>query len=125
MKFVNEVEIDESCITNIVERMKIKNEDFEDAFEWVINEATETQKEYDCVLGVKDQIEKEVKRKLEGENKVVYFYVNTFQRFTAKIPVALSGEAEIEDYINRLLENNLCEPVSDLYEEINIDDHQH
>lgn len=125
MKFVNEVEIDESCITEIIERMKTKNEDFEDAFECVIGSATKTQKEYDCVLGVKDQIEKEVKRKLEGENKVVYFYVNTFQRFSAKIPITLSGEAEIEDYINHLLENNLCEPVADLYEEINIDDRQH
>lgn len=124
MKFVNEVEIDENCITEIIERMKIKNEDFEDAFECVIDSATKTQKEYDCVLGVKDQVEKEVERRLEGENKVVYFYVNTFQRFTAKIPMALSGEAEIKDYISHLLENNLCKPVSNLYEEINIDIHQ-
>jgi hypothetical protein len=125
MKFVNEIEICESCITDIVERMKVKNEDFEDAFEWVMSEATETQKEYDCVLGVKDQIEKEVKRRLEGANKVIYFYVNTFQRFSAKIPITLSGEAEIEDYINHLLENNLCEPVSGLNQVINLDNRQY
>ena len=125
MKFVNEVEIDESCITEIVERMKIKNEDFEDAFECVIDSATKTQKEYDCVLGVKDQIEKEVKRRLEGENKVVSFYVKTSQRFSAKIPITLSGEAEIEDYLYQLLEKRLCEPLSGLNQDINLDNRQY
>ena len=125
MKFVNEVEIDENCITEIVERMKNRNEDFEDAFECVIDGATKTQKEYDCVLGVKDQVEKEVERRLKGETKVVYFYVKTIQRFSAKIPFTLSGESEMIDRVYRLWENNLCEPVSNIDIDIELSSHQY
>ena len=99
MKFVNEVEIDENCITEIVERMKTKNEDFEDAFECVIDSATKTQKEYDCVLGVKKQIEKEVMKRLKGQKKRVFYTVT--QRYEMTVP-ALLMSGELKDYLTKM-----------------------